>query len=184
MSDFGYRIRPEEVTPEVRHRLENDNRASEFLALASVVIACVVLALGFSLVYRWHGDAPGTELPSIYPLIAICVVVGLAVHFWFRRERKFIDSSPVTSAEVEKIEAPEVSMQPHRVVLKFRPANAPKKRTVSTTEEIEVVSEVRTTAPAFNEELHAGDKVAVIYDPRNPAHIRVVEEEHEVVESG
>lgn len=187
MSDFGSRIRPEEVTPEVRQHMVRDSYVSELLSLAAVVVAGIVLALGFSLIYRWHGESPGAELPSIYPLLAICAVVLIAVHLWYRRDRQFLSSAPAAPAEVERLEASEDITQSHRLVIKFRPSRTDQNEGAAFATQpgdVEVVAALHSDSVGFNEELHPGDKVAVIYDPRHPEHVRVVEEEHGVGKAG
>src|SRR5512133_2994294 len=81
------------------------------------------------------------------------------------------EDSAVTVAGVDDIED---TGQKHYLTLRFEPG---KKEAAAPHPEI-VTAEVHTDSPAFNEELHPGDLVSVLYEPGNPEHVEVVEQEH------
>ncbi len=173
MSDFGTRIRPEEITPELREQLVGDCRLSEALLQSATIVGAVAISLVLSLVYRWHGESWGSEWRPITLIIMLAVLAMIGIRIWFRWEYHFLKDAPVTSAEVEEIDI--TASDKHYLKLKFEPEHDPGK---PAHEEI-VTAEVHTTAPAFNEQLHPGDFVSVIYEPTNPEHVHVVEVEEE-----
>ncbi len=174
MHDFGTRIRPDEVTPEVRRQLVSDCRLSEVLLQSATFVGAVALALLLSLVYRWHGEAMGSEWRPIALVAVLAGLTMIGIRVWYRWETHFLKDAPVATAEVEEIEV--VARDKHYLKLKFEPEHEVSK---PSHEEV-VTTELHTQAPAFNEELHPGDLVSVIYEPSNPEHVQVVEEEHAV----
>jgi hypothetical protein len=172
MHDFGTRIRPAEITPELREQLVTDCRLSEALLQSATFIGAVVISLLLSLVYRWHGEAWGSEWHPIAAVIFLGVLTMIGIRVWFRWEYHFLKAAPIVAAEVEEVEV--APGDKHLLKLKFEPQHDP-----GTPAHEEVVTTVlHSDAPAFNEELHAGDLVSVIYEPTNPEHVHVVEEEH------
>lgn len=172
MHDFGSRIRPDEITPELREQLVADCRLSEALLQSATFIGGVAISLVLSLVYRWHGEAWGSEWKPILGIVFLAVLTMIGIRIWFRWEYHFLKDAPVATAEVE-----EIDVEPgdkHFLKLKFEPEHAPG---TPAHEEV-ITTEVHSDAPAFNEELHPGDLVSVIYEPTHPEHAHVVEQEH------
>lgn len=174
MHDFGTRIRPDEVTPELREQLVADCRLSEALLQSATFIAAVAVSLVLSLVYRWHGEPTGSEWRPIAGIALLGLLAMIGTHIWFRREYFFLKAAPVIEAEVEEIEA--AAPDKHLLKLKFEPEQRPG---VQSHEEV-VTAPLHSQARAFNEDLHPGDLVSVIYEPGNPEHVEVVEAEHAV----
>src|SRR5512133_3565995 len=104
MHDFGARIRPDEITPELRNQLVGDNRLSEALLQCATFIGAVAISLLLSLVYRWHGEIVGSEWRPITLVILLGVLTMIGIRIWFHREYQFLKDSAVTVAEVEDIE--------------------------------------------------------------------------------
>ncbi len=179
MASFGSRIRPDEVTPELRDRLARDQYLTETLALATTFIVTVVASLLVSLVYRWHGEPSGSEWTTIIPILAVGGVALIIVHFWYHSERQFVRQAPVAEAEVETVSGPVGLTHAEQVKLKYHPdrSSLPNLPPIETEE---TDAPVDTDAPAFRDELHQGDLVTVLYDPLHPEYVKVVEEEHEV----
>jgi hypothetical protein len=113
----------------------------------------------------------GSEWRPITLVILLGVLTMIGIRIWFHREYQFLKDSAVTVAEVEDIED---TGQKHYLTLRFEPG---KKEAAAPHPEI-VTAEVHTDSPAFNEELHPGDLVSVLYEPGNPEHVEVVEQEH------
>ena len=172
MNDFGTRIRPDEITAELRGHLVSNCRLSEALLQCATFIGAVAVSLLLSLVYRWHGEPWGGEWRPITGVIFLAVLAMIGIRIWFHWEYHFLKDAPVTTAEVE-----EIVVEPgdkHVLKLKFETQHDP-----GAPSHAEVVTtELHTDAPAFNDELHPGDRVSVIYEPTNPKHVHVVEEEH------
>jgi hypothetical protein len=172
MHDFGSRIRPDEITPELREQLVSDCRLSEALLQCATFIGGVAISLVLSLVYRWHGEPIGSEWRPILGVVLAAVLTMIGIRVWFRWEYHFLQDAPIATAEVEQID-----IEPghkHFLKLKFEPEHA-----AGTPAHEEVVTtEVHSVARAFNEDLHPGDLVSVIYEPKNPDHVHVIEEEH------
>lgn len=169
MADFGTRIRPEELTPELREQLVGDCRLSEALLQSAAFVGTVVVSLLFSLVYRWHGEAWGSEWRPIMLVIALGLLTMIGIRVWFRWEYHFLKDAPVATAEVEEIDV--TADDKHHLKLKFEAKPEPDK---PSHEEI-ATAELHSMAPAFNERLHRGDLVSVLYEPSNPEHVEVVE---------
>ncbi|MDT8069779.1 MAG: hypothetical protein ROO76_16580 [Terriglobia bacterium] len=173
MHDFGTRIRPEEITPELREQLIGDCRLSEILLHTAAFLGVVAVSLLLSLVYRWHQEPWGSEWRPIVFAVMVGVLVMIGIRMWFHWENRFLKNAPAAPAEVEEIDV--TADHKHYLKLKFDPASAPG----TPSHEGEVTAELHTDAPAFNEQLHTGDLVSVIYEPSNPEHVEVVEVEHE-----
>lgn len=173
MSDFGTRIRPEEITPEARKQLVSDCRLSEILLQSACFLGIVAVSLLLSLVYRWHQEPWGAEWRPIIFVIMVGALVMIGVRIWFRWEYDFLKVAPAATAEVEEIDV--TADHKHYLKLKFEPqpsAGAPAHEEVTT-------AELHSDSPAFNEQLHTGDLVSVIYEPSHPEHVEVIELEHE-----
>lgn len=173
MSDFGTRIRPEEITPEARKQLVSDCRLSEILLQSACFLGIVAVSLLLSLVYRWHQEPWGAEWRPIVFVIMVGALVMIGVRIWFRWEYDFLKVAPAVTAEVEEIDV--TADHKHYLKLKFEPqppAGTPAHEEITT-------AELHSDAPAFNEQLHTGDLVSVIYEPSNPEHVEVIELEHE-----
>ena len=172
MHDFGSRIRPDEITPELREQLVSDCRLTEALLQCATFIGGVAISLVLSLVYRWHGEPLGSEWRPILGVVLLALLIMIGIRVWFRWEYHFLKDSPVASAEVEGIDIE--AGDKHFLKLKFEPEPA---AGTSAHEEV-VTAELHSVNRAFNEDLHPGDLVSVIYEPKNPEHVQVVEEEH------
>jgi hypothetical protein len=172
MHDFGTRIRPDEITPELREQLVTDCRLSEALLQSATFIGAVVISLVLSLVYRWHGEALGSEWPPILSVVFLALLTMVGIRIWFRWESQFLKVAPVATAEVEEIDV--ALGDKHFLKLKFEPEHD---ASTPAHEEI-VTAELHSDSPAFNDELHPGDLVSVIYEPTNPEHVHVIEQEH------
>ena len=172
MHDFGSRIRPDEITPELREQLVSDCRLSEALLQCATFIGGVAISLVLSLVYRWHGEPLGSEWRPILGVVLLAVLSVIGIRVWFRWEYHFLRDAPALAAEVE-----EIDIEPgdkHLLKLKFAPQHDPGR---PAHEEV-VTTELHSDAPAFHDELHPGDLVSVIYEPKNPEHVHVIEQEH------
>jgi hypothetical protein len=172
MHDFGTRIRPDEISPELREQLVSDCRLSEALLQCATFIGAVAISLLLSLVYRWHGEPVGSEWLPILSVVFLGLLTMVGIRIWFRWEYHFLKAAPIATAEVEEIDI--APGDKHFLKLKFEPEHD-----VGTPAHEEIVTaELHSDSPAFNDELHAGDLVSVIYEPTNPEHVHVVEEEH------
>lgn len=181
-SDFGPRIRPEEITQETRHRLVRDSYVRELFALSCVFVPAVCIALMVSLGYRWHGEPAYDEWRLISPILVTTLVVLVGTHIWFHRERRFLERAPVAPAEVKQIETSYDLTHTHRLIIKYKPLpKDPKGATLNGFEDAQLVTvAIESDLDGFNNDLHEGDAVSIIYDPARPDHVRVVEEEHKI----
>ena len=172
MHDFGSRIRPDEITPELREQLVSDCRLTEALLQCATFIGGVAISLGLSLVYRWHGEPLASEWRPIFGVVLLALLIMIGIRVWFRWEYHFLKDAPAVTAEVEEID---VQAGDKRFLkLKIEPGHD---GGTPVHEEI-VRAEVHSVARAFNEDLHTGDLVSVIYEPKNPEHVHVIEQEH------
>lgn len=181
-SEFGPRIRPEEVTPETRRRLVHKTYLSELFAICSVVVPTICIALMVSLGYRWHGEPTYTEWQPISPILVTAAVILLGVLVWFARERRFLAKGQVTGAEVKEIETSYDLTHTHRLIIKYSPIPKDSVRaTINGGDHGQVITvALESDLKGFNEDLHEGDNISIIYDPARPDHVRVVEEEHKI----
>lgn len=179
-SDFGPRIRPEEITPETRHRLVRESYARELFALSCVFVPTVCIALMVSLGYRWHGEPPYAEWQPISPILITAAVLLIGIHVWFHRERRFLERAPAAPAVVKEMETTYDLTHTHRLIIKYKPLpKDPKGATLNGGADSQLVTvAIESDLKGFNADLHQGDAVSVLYDPGRPDHVRVVEEEH------
>lgn len=178
-SDFGSRIRPEQVTPETRRHLQHESYVNEFFAICCVIVPAVCIALMLSLGYRWHGEPTYTEWKPILPILVVAAAIVIGVLMWFQRERRFLARAPITVAEVKEIETSYDLTHTHRLVIKYKPLPEDAK-TASVSNGItdqQVTVALELDLKGFTDELHGGDAVSILYDPAHPDHVRVVEEE-------
>ena len=176
-SDFGPRIRPEEITQETRDRLVRASYSRELFALCCVIVPTICVALMVSLGYRWHGEPPYTEWQSIYPILLTAVVLLFGVHGWFYRERRYLHRGPVAVATVKAIETSYDLTHAHRLVIKYKPD--PTGAGLGREAQVVTVA-IESDLKGFNDELHEGDALSIVYDPARPDHVRIVEEEHKL----
>jgi len=181
-SDFGPRIRPEEITQETRRNLVRDNYLRELFALSCIFVPAVCIALMVSLAYRWHGEAAYNEWQLISPIVVTGLVVLVGTHIWFHRERTFLKRAPVAAAEVKQIETTYNLTHTHRLIIKYKPLpKDPKGATLNGFGEAQLVTvAIESELAGFNNDLHEGDAISIIYDPARPDHVQVVEEEHKI----
>lgn len=180
MPDFGPRLRPEEVTLDIRRRLARKVYRREFFALAAVFLPCAVFTLVVFFVYRSYGEPAGTEWRLMSPILVTVAAILVVIHLWSLRERRFVENAPPAAAEVKDIETSYDLTHTHRLILKYRPMqNRPKAPLLrgGNTSQLVVVA-LESDLPGFNTELHCGDAVSILYDPAEPDHVCVVEEEH------
>ena len=179
-SDFGPRIRPEEITGKTRDRLIRESYVRELFDLACVFVPTVCIALIVSLGYRWHGEPPLSEWQPISPILVTAAVILLGIHVWFHRERRFLERAPAAAAEVKEMETTYDLTHTHRLVIKYKPLPSdPKGATLNGAQNSQLVTvAIESNLSGFNSDLHEGDAIAVLYDPAHPDHVRVVEEEH------
>ena len=178
MPDFGPRIRPEEVDSAVRAKLAKRVYRREFMALAAVFVPCLLLTalvVGF---YRLNNEPAGSEWPLMAPIVVTVAVILIAIHVWSMRERRFIEKAPPAAAEVKEIESSKGCAHEHRLLLRYRPLQNNGTRIVHASESKLVVVEVESDLPGFSSQLYRGDALSILYDPEEPDHVCIVEEEH------
>lgn len=179
-SEFGSRIRPEEVTPETRRRIARASYAREFFALSCVFVPTIAICLMVSLGYRWHGEPPYAEWQPISPVLITTFAVMIGIHIWFHRERAFVKKAPIAVGIVKQMETSYNLTHTHRLVLKYKPLpKDPKGARLDGGMDSQLVTvAIESELEGFHNDLHEGDAVALLYDPAQPDHVRVIEEEH------
>ncbi len=180
MPDFGPRIRPEEVNYTVRCRLAQRVYRREFFALAAVFLPCVAITSAIVAFYRWHHEPPGSEWPLMAPIVVTVAAILLGIHIWSVRERRFVQNAPPAAAEVKEIESSRDCTYAHRLVLKYRPLQRNTRGTLlhESYSSALVVVAIESDLPGFTTQLRRGDSLSILYDPAEPDHVCVVEEEH------
>lgn len=183
---YSSRIRPDEVTPELRNSIADRYWIDEFFALTAVVMCTVLLGLGTSLGFRWHGNPPGSEWIWMIPIGLLGLIGLFAMHFWYERQRAFIRKMPIADAEIEDIQTLVETTDHgvahrHRLVVRYSPSRSAQSQATPISEPVACVAStvVESESPAFTTELARGGHVSVIYDPTEPKHVVVVEAEHE-----
>jgi hypothetical protein len=180
MPGFGDRVRPEQVTFTMRARLARSVYRREFLALAAVFIPCMLIAGAVIAFYRFHAEAAGTVWQLIGPIVVTCTLIAVAVHVWGFRERRFVETAPLAVAVVKEIETSSDFTYKHRVILSYRPIQdrATKVMLPGLSPAHLVVAVVESDLPGFSQQLQRGDRLSILYDPAEPDHVSIVEEEH------
>ncbi|MDT8069780.1 MAG: hypothetical protein ROO76_16585 [Terriglobia bacterium] len=185
MPGFGDRIRPDQVTLAMRARLARSVYRREFLALAAVFLPCLLIAGVVIAFYHFHNEAVGTVWQVIGPIVVTGALIAVVVHAWGLRERKFVETAPLAAAVVKQIETSSDYTYKHRVILSYRPiqykSNSDMLPGLSPAHS--VVATVESNFPGFSQLLQKGDSVSIIYDPVEPDHVWIVEEEKAVFAS-
>lgn len=181
--DFGPRIRPEEITPQIRKRLVRTDMIREIRALSAVVLPAVLVTVLVGVGYGWSGEPLGKMWPAVGPVLVTALGILFCIHLYHRRERKFLLSAPTAAAEVKDIESSHGLAYTHRLIVKFKPLPPdPKRVTLRDADVSQLVTvAIESDLPGFHEQLHCGDSISLIYDPAHPDHVQVVEEEHQAV---
>jgi hypothetical protein len=180
---FGKRIQPEEITPAVRSDLAHEEWQNEWTWLGLVAIFGVILALGVSLAYRWHGEIIGAEIPAVVVVGALTILAILVVQTIYMQRRTFVRNMPATRALVLSAEptykyADDGSEHLKRLHLRY----VPRMGTQGDAFELlvggstkEVVTDLSPRAHDFAYGVDQGAMISVLYDPRHPDHVMVVE---------
>jgi hypothetical protein len=176
-SDFGPRIRPEEITPETRRRLVRESYSRELFGVLCVFVPTVLVSLMVSLGYRWHGEPQYAEWQAINPILFVAVAILIAIHVKFHKDRRFLAHAPATDAVVKEMETSYNLTHTHRLIIKYKPVPEDSKANFDTAQLVTVALE--SDLKGFNTDLHQGDSISVLYDPKRPDHVRVIEEEHQ-----
>lgn len=177
---FRNHVHPEEVTPVMRERicreLSIDHMVwSGFLALMTILVAAGLALIrpeSFSETFVWH----------LGTIVALALWAELICYFIYDRRKRFIRESRATAAIVTK----------ERGVHEFdanvpsvRVRYVPKEDTVIDVDELEdrkkgfeAWAELDGLSAPFEKNLHVGDLVTILYDPKKPSHVRLVEFEH------
>lgn len=180
MPGFGDRIRPDQVTFTMRARLARNVYRREFLALSAVFLPCLFIASAVIAFYSFHVEATGTVWQLIGPIMVTGALIAISVHVWGMRERHFVETAPLAAAVVKEIETSSDCTYKHRVFLSYRPMQhkASKAMLPGVGHSHLVVATVESNLPGFSRELQRGDRLAILYDPAEPDHVCIVEEEH------
>lgn len=179
MPGFGDRIRPDQVTFTMRARLARNVYRREFLALTAVFVPCLLIAAATIAFYQFHAEAAGTVWQLIGPIVVTGGLIAVAVHVWGLRERRFVETAPLAAAVVKEIENSSDCTYKHRVILSYRPIQykATKAMLPGLSPAHLVVTAVESNLPGFSHLLQRGDSLAILYDPAEPDHVCIVEEE-------
>src|SRR5512142_1162561 len=179
MPGFGIRIRPDQVTFAMRCRLASKLYRREFLALAAVFLPCVLIVATVIAFYHSHSDAAGTVWQLIGPIAVTGALIVIGIHVWGLRERKFVETAPLAAAVVKEVETSFDGTHKHRLILSYRPIQyrATKALMPGLSTAHLTVAAVASDLPGFSEQLGRGDSVSILYDPAEPDHGCLVEEE-------
>ncbi len=180
---FGKRIQPEEVSLNVRCDLAHDEWQREWTWVGLFAVFGVAVALGFSLAYRWHGDPFGAEVPAILFVGLAAVIAMAAVHAIFNRRRAFLMNMPATRALVLTVEptykyTDDSGAHQKRLKLRYLPklgAYGDDLELLIGDNTAEVITDLSPQSEMFASSLDKGALVSLLYDPRQPDHIRVIE---------
>ncbi len=179
MPGFADRVRPDQVTSAMRARLAHRVYRRELLALAAVFAPCLLIAGAVIAFYHFHVEAAGTVWELIGPIIVTVAVIALVVHAWGFRERKFIETAPLAAAMVKEVESSPGCTYKYRVILSYRPIQykASKALLPGLGSAHLVVASVESDLPRFSRQLQCADSLSILYDPAEPDHVCIVEEE-------
>jgi hypothetical protein len=180
MPGFGDRIRPDQVTCTMRSRLARRVYRREFLALAAVFAPCLVIAGAVIAFYSRHSESADTIWQLIGPILITGTLIAVAVHVWGLRERKFVETAPLAAAVVKEVEASTGCAYRYRLILSYRPiqCKATKALLPGLSPAHLVIATVESNLPGFRQRLQAGDSLSILYDPGEPDHVCIVEEEN------
>ncbi|HEU5399703.1 MAG TPA: DUF3592 domain-containing protein [Terriglobales bacterium] len=179
MPGFGDRIRPDQVTFTMRARIARSVYRREFLALSAVFIPCLLIAGAAIAFYHYHAEAAGNVWQLIGPIVVTGGFIAVAIHVWGLRERKFVETAALAAAVVKEIETSSDFSYKHRVILSYRPIQykATKALLPGLTATQLAIATVESNLPGFTQLLQRGDSLSILYDPADPDHVCIVEEE-------
>lgn len=179
MPGFGDRIRPDQVTLNMRVRLARSVYRRELFALSAVFVPCLLIAGAAIAFYHYHAEAAGTAWQLVGPIVVTGGLIAVVVHVWGFRERKFVVTAPLAAAVVKEIETSSDRTYRHRVILSYRPIQYKATRAMlpGLSPAQFVVATVESNLPGFRQQLQLGDSLSILYDPAEPDHVCIVEEE-------
>lgn len=184
---FENRYRPEEITPAVRKHMSLAEWKSEVIWITCGIVLTAAFGLFFSLAYRVFGEPPKSELPLIGAWVVVALLFLGSIHWRFHRRRKFLREMPAAAAIVADVEVlPEFSDEGaghiEELWLEYVPGqNDLDAAVLKEAGSVHAKARVGQIWSPFVEHLYTGEMVSVLYDPKHPGKVRVVEEEHEPI---
>ena len=180
---YGNHIRPEEVTPEMRRQLARDEWIGEMVRNGLIAVLTVFVSLGISLAYRWRGEQDWAELYLIVPLLIVVGVISTVLHFRHKARREFALHGPVTPALVVEEKqtlhfSDDSAIMVPKLLLRYVPepgVEGDLERLRSANEAWTVWVELSGLSSDFEEKVQPNQLVTILYDPREPKHVQVIE---------
>jgi hypothetical protein len=182
---FHIHLKPDQVTTIVRRHMVRELYYEQNMWSALVVSTCVMFACTVIFVFAERGLVGEMQWGALRPALIAAVVALLFLHMYFRRERKFVNTAPATSAVVIRERVPlnyhdQSSFGVPRLLLRYLPRVGD-----SFCPAVQHAAAERTLwaaldgfSSSFERAVHAGDLVSILFEPGDPEHVRVVELEH------
>ena len=176
-TEFHLPIKPVAVTPALRRHLVKSINADQRLWSLLIVAAGLIfgLMMSYSATQRGLGDDIRRE--ALRPvLIAVVLLLGY-LHWEFSRQRRFAINSPATVACVVEEQSSREGALP-RLALLYTPLPLDPKGNYTMLDGPCAPPEwahMEGTVNAVEGNLRAGDRVSILYDPKDLTHVRLLE---------
>lgn len=178
---FGHHVHPEEVTTDLREKMVHNLSIDQFIWSGFIALIAAILAVGSAIV-----DSVDKVSPAIYWHVGGVLVVGLwaelVCYFVFEGRKRFVRHMPATTAiVVRQRDMLDVAEGVPRVLVRYLPKlgeNFDLQLLRKADEAFTAWADLDGLSPQFEQNLHSGDLVTILYDPSRPSHVRLVEFEH------
>ena len=167
---------PSVVTLEARKRIAAEITCEQKLCSLLVIATCIGFAVVVSYSLR-ERELAGFQWEAVRPALLAGLLSLLYLHFHFRNQRHFAMTAPVAIAEVVERRVPRYGDQDAthcvpRLLLRFVPQLDSQ---TDGSEEHLLWAELDGFSANFERNVHAGDRVSILYDIADPRHVRVVD---------
>ncbi len=178
---FGHHYHPEEVNHEVRERMVHNLSIDQLIWSGFIALIGAILAVGSAIV-----DSVDKTSPALYwhlgTVLALALWAEMICYFVFDSRKRFVLNMPATTAVVvRQRDTLDLAQGVPRVLVRYLPRlgeqfDPEKLRTAD--EAFTAWGDLDGLSPQFEQNLHPGDLVTILYDPGRPSHIKLVEFEH------
>ncbi len=182
--DYHVPHRPAPVTGDVRQRLVSAINCEQRTWSLAVISAGLVFGLIFAYSAAERGIASDIQREALRSVLFAGVFLLGYLHLHYRRQRRFVMNAPAAMANVvlERVTPDEYDFRPSddpRLAIYYTPSPP-----AGSEEEYSMVdgpcapltwADLEGFTESISRELRPGDLVAILYDPANPTHIRLVD---------
>lgn len=180
---FRSHLQPQQLTAGVRHKLAHELLHEQMLWTLLALLSGLMLVAVISISFRAAGFDEHTRMEGLRPILLAEVGFLLFLHVYYREQRRFVMTMPATVGLVVREKEPchfseESSLGSQRLLVRYRPVPGE----LVEPGELDHASGCYSTwvelsgfSGRFENSVRVGDLVSVIFDPRDPHRVKVVE---------